>query len=116
MMSSFSSWNYTAKATFWAPVRDAFDQPTSWVRHVFDCTFKAGGFLMLGAGTEQFLPKTFVYLEASDEDVPKIGWKMKPGLSTASAPPDDAEVVRIVRTFDPSTFNEGLPDREVVTG
>ena len=115
-MSVFSSWSYTAKATFWAPTLDEFGEPSAWARSVFDCSFTAGGNLGLDSVFEQFQPKTTIYLEASDLDAPQEGWYVVTEESADASPPDTAEIVRMVMKYDPSTFIEGLPDRKVVTG
>lgn len=115
-MGGFSNWSFNSKVTFWAPVLDAYGQESSWTRSVFSCEYKSGGQLILSNTAAQFFPNTIVYLEASDANAPQKGWKMKLGEHTDASPPDDAETVRSVRSNDPSTFNEGLPDYEVATG
>lgn len=115
-MGTFSRWAFTAKVTFWAPTVDAFGQPSAWIRSVFPCSFTRGGRLLVDDSAEQFMPKTVVWLEATDATAPKVGWKMKVGEVTDLAPPDDAETVRLATGYDPSTFNEGTPDRMVASG
>lgn len=115
-MGTFSSWSYTAKATFWTPTSDEFGQPSGWTRAVFDCSYKAGGNLSSDDQRERFIPNTTIFLEAEDGAVPSIGSYVIIGESSASEPPDDAEVVRVVMKHDPSLFDEGTPDRVLLTG
>ncbi len=115
-MSTLSAWSYTATATFWRPSFDEFSQPSGYARVVRSCSFKAGGRLALDDMGEEFAPKTTIYLEISVADAPKNGDYLAIGTVTGASPPDNAEVVRSVRQFDPSTFSEGLPDWEVMTG
>lgn len=115
-MGTFSSWSYTAKATFWTPTYDEYNQPGSWSRATFDCSYKAGGTLALDDQQERFIPKTTIFLEAEDADVPEVGSRVVLGASEASSPPDTAEVVRVVTAHDPTLFDEGTPDRVLMTG
>ena len=113
-MGTFSGWSYTAKCTVWEPTFDQFNQPSSWVRTVFDCSFRIGGSLPLNDRGEQFVPSTIVYLESTNP--PKRGSKLMIGQSTSAAPPPSAETIRMVRSHDPTLFDEGSPDHEVITG
>lgn len=115
-MGSMSSWSYTAKATFWAPAFDEFNQPSIFVRSVFNCSFIKGGELALDSQQQQFLPETTIYLEATDADAPEVGWRVVLGEVLGASPPSGAEIVRVARKHDSSTFNEGTPDRVIMTG
>lgn len=115
-MGTFSSWSYTAKATFWTPTYDEFNQPGDWTRTVFNCSYKAGGNLSLDDQQERFIPKTTIFLEAEDGDVPLVGSRVILGESPATNPPASAEVVRVVTAHDPTLFDEGTPDRVLMTG
>lgn len=115
-MSVFSSWSYRSKATFWRPTLDAFGQPSTYARSVVACSFRAGGRQALDDSGEEFVPKTTVFLESAVGDAPAPGDLLLIGESTDASPPQGFETVRAVRRFDPDTFNEGLPDYEVMTG
>ena len=115
-MGTFSSWSYTAKATFWTPTYDEYNQPGNWSRATFDCSYKAGGNLSLDDQQERFKPNTTIFLEADDASVPAVGSRVVIGTSSAAEPPDSAEVVRVVQKHDPSLFDEGTPDRVLMTG
>jgi hypothetical protein len=114
-VSSFSRWSYTATATFWRPTLDEFGQPSSYVRTVRSCSFMAGGKQGVADTGEEFIPRTTLYLESSEASAPKAGDLVTIGTSTAASPISGYETVRLVKRFDPSTFNEGLPDYEVAT-
>lgn len=115
-MSHFSSWSYTAKCTIWEPTLDAYDQPESYTIRTFDCDFKASGELTRDDKGSQFVAQTKIYLESSDEDKPKVGSYVVLREDASAAPPSDAEQIRRVGTYNANTFNEGLPDRLLVTG
>jgi hypothetical protein len=114
-MGTFSGWSYTAKATFWDPTMDEYDQPVSYVRSVLSCSFKAGGNLAVDSVGEQFTPKTTIYLEAEDADTPKVGWRVAIGDIAGASPPSDAEIIRMAMKHDASLFAEGTPDRVLMT-
>jgi len=114
-VSIFSRWSYTATATFWRPTLDEFGQPSSYVRTVRSCSFMAGGQQSVSDSGEEFIPRTTLYLESSVASAPKAGDLVAIGTSTATSPPSGYETIRRVKRFDPSTFNEGLPDYEVAT-
>lgn len=115
-MGNFSSWSYTGRCTVWEPTFDAYGQPTSYTRTVFNCSYKAGGNLALDDRAERFIPKSTIWLEAEDADVPKVGSYVVLADSVATSPPDGAEVIRVVQKHDPSLFDEGTPDRVLMTG
>jgi hypothetical protein len=116
-MSKFSSWSYTAKCTIWkATGFDAYDQPTGYERTVFDCDFKAGGDLVQDSAGVQFTAQSNVYLEAADADAPEVGSFLVIGVNTATDPPASAEQIRRVMSYNANTFDEGLPDRRLITG
>ena len=115
-MGTFSDWSYTAKCTVWEPTFDEYDQPSAYTRTVYNCSFKAGGTLGLDDQQERFLPQTTIYLAALDADAPKVGSYVALSESTDVNPPDTAEVIRVVTKHDPSLFDEGVPDRVVMTG
>lgn len=114
-MGVFSSWSYQSLVTFWEPTLDLFSQPTWSMPIVFRCSYKRGGDLMIDDHAEQFSPRTRVWLEASDAEAPRVGWKMKIGNVAGSAPPADAETVRMIVVHDSSTFDEGTPDIVIAT-
>ena len=114
-MSVFSSWAYTAKATFWRPTLDAFGQPTGYVRTVRSVDYAAGGKQSLDSAGEEFVPATSIYLESAAGDAPAPGDLVVIGESVSASPAAGYETVRTVRRWNPSTFNEGLPDYEVMT-
>jgi hypothetical protein len=114
-MGTFSAWSYTAKATFWAPTMDEYDQPSSFVRSVLRCSFAAGGNLAVDSAGEQFTPRTTIYLEAEDADAPQVGWRVAIGDIDGASPPTDAEIIRMATKHDASLFSEGTPDRVLVT-
>lgn len=72
--------------------------------------------MMLDDRGERFRPKTQIYLEAEDADAPKRGSYVQLSESSEDSPPDGAEVIRSTMVHDPSLFDEGTPDRVVVTG
>ncbi|MDH5796929.1 MAG: hypothetical protein OEZ19_00050 [Paracoccaceae bacterium] len=115
-MGTFSDWSYTAKCTVWEPTLDEYDQPSSYTRTVHDCSFKAGGDLAANDVGERFMPKTTIYLAATDANAPKVGSYVVTGESLASAPTVDAEIIRAAMKHDSSLFDEGTPDRVLVTG
>lgn len=115
-MGTFSSWSYTAKCTVWEPTFDEYGQPSAYTRTVYNCSYKAGGTLSLDDVQERFMPKTTIYLEAADADAPKVGSYVLTSLSLASSPPANAEVIRVAMKHDPSLFDEGTPDRVLLTG
>lgn len=115
-MGTFSDWSYTAKCTVWEPTFDEYDQPSSYSRTVYDCSFKAGGNLSLSDQQERFIPATTIWLEAEDADAPKVGSLVVLSESTDASPPASAEVIRVSQKHDPSLFDEGTPDRVVLTG
>jgi hypothetical protein len=112
-MGSFSRWSYTSKCTVWEPTFDEFNQPSSWVRKVFSCSFRRGGSLPLNDRGEQFVPSTIVYLETNCP--PEVGSKLTIGHSSSTTPPAIAETIRMVRSHDPTLFDEGTPDHEIIT-
>lgn len=114
-MGSFSSWSYTARCTVWEPTLDEFGQPSAFARSVFACSYKAGGNLALDDKAEQFAPRTTVWLEASEADKPKAGSFLVIGESLDASPPSDAQIIRVVMDHDPTLFDEGTPDRVLLT-
>lgn len=114
-MSKFSNWSYTALATFWRPTLDEFGQPSSYVRTVRSCSYMAGGKQAVSDMGDEFVPRTTIYLESSTATAPKAGDLVVIGESAEASPIAGYETVRLVKVFDPSTFNEGLPDYEVAT-
>ena len=114
-MSTFSAWSYTADVTFWRPTLDETGQPISYVRSVFKCSYVIGGRQMLDSAGEEFTPATRIWLESSPDSAPRAGDMVSIGSSTEDSPSAGSETVRIISSFDPSTFNEGLPDYMVAT-
>ena len=115
-MGTFSEWSYTATITVWEPTLDEYGQPSAWTRSTYSASFRAGGNLSNDDAGEQFYPQTTIWLAATDADAPAVGSKVVTELSTATSPPDSAETIRSVTKHDPSLFDEGTPDRVVLTG
>ena len=114
-MSVFSSWDFTAVVTIWRPVLDEFNDATSWGRTTFKCSFMEGGLLAVDDRSEEFQPRSTIYLEAEDANLPAVGDVLVLGDDASSEPPDHAETVRSVRTANSNTFLEGTPDRVLLT-
>lgn len=115
-MGTFSAWSYTAKCTVWEPTLDDFGQPSAYVRTVYACTFSAGGNLANDDRGEEFMPRSRIWLEADDANAPKVGSYVILAENLEANPPESAEIIRVAMKHDESLFNEGTPDRVLLTG
>lgn len=114
-MSVFSGWSHTARATFWPVTLDEYQQPTYGTAVVYDCSYQIGGRLSNDQTGAEFMPSTSIWIEAELVDAPKYGWVCAVGEYSGS-PPAGAETVRLVRTWDDTTFGRTTPDVMVLTG
>jgi hypothetical protein len=58
----------------------------------------------------EFVPRLRVWAAPPAGVEIRTGDRVKVGTHDDATPPDDAQTVRSVETFDPSTFNEGAAD------
>lgn len=115
-MSSFSRWSYTADLTFWPVTYDKSGQPTTGTPQVFKGSWKQGGNSATDVDGVEFVPRSTYWLESEPASVPQRQWRVLPGVYVGAAPPE-AEIVRLVRSYDDTTFgsNDGPPDYEILT-
>lgn len=114
-MGTFSAWSYTATCTVWSVTTDEYDQPSFGAPVVHACSYKGGGSLSVDDVGQQFTPKTTIWLETAD-DTPQVGDYVLIGTSQAATPPANAEVIRVAMAHDPTLFDQGTPDRVLLTG
>ena len=112
-MTTASRWDMTAKVTLWSVTYDEYNQPTFGSPVTVDCSFMSGGKLTRDDTGQEFVPNSTVWIEAGTS-VAK-GWRLKLGTVTGS-PPSDAEVIRVVQSWNDNTFSWGAADVGLMTG
>lgn len=110
-MTHTSNWNYTSDVTFWTVTRDEFNRVTYGTPVVRKCSHMSGGRLTRDSSGQEFVPASTVYMEG---DAPTVGMVLAVG--NHATPPLGFQTIRVVRTFSPPPWDDGLADVVVMTG
>ncbi len=107
-MTSFSSWSYTTTLTIWpitvnkyseAIVGDPYTLLGSWI---------SDGRVLRGDDATEFVSKSRFFFEATPDQAPRKQWLIAVGEFTGE-PPETAEKIRMVTSYDNTTFGTDEP-------